>query len=67
LAAVTMTDKKFLPGGLTRMMFVFMSLRPTCILQIASEQMWCQGVQQRPYLMMCSKLNSCPHNHQKSS
>jgi uncharacterized membrane protein len=69
----------FLPGGLTRMdqivvpveecfmMFVFMSLMATCIVQRVSKQMWCQGVQQRSYLMMSSKLISCPHYHQKSS
>jgi hypothetical protein len=50
--AVTMMDKRmFLPGGITRMdqivapakecfmMFVFVSLRATCIVQIASKQM----------------------------
>jgi hypothetical protein len=37
------------------------------IVQSVTKQMWCQCVQQRPYLMMCSKLNTCPNNHQKSS
>jgi hypothetical protein len=69
--AVTMNHKTmFLPGGPTRMdqivapakecfmLFVCMSLMATCIVQSVSKQMWCQYVQQRPYLMMCSKLNT---------
>jgi hypothetical protein len=66
-----MMDKRmFLPVGMTRidqivapaeecfMMFVFMSLRATSIVQIATKTMWCRRVQQRPYLMMCFEFLS---------